>query len=286
MPRYVTRLDLELDKNIGKNRVEYSINENKKIIIKNNEISITAESFDEARAYLDSFRAIVNYIKFKKLPIKNLTDLDLINAFYLPPYKGIKELKSGNIQGTKFCHFYHKIIINKKMQLEIRDIITFANEYQSKNVDINYYYWILKWFTFCLDEISINPLNMNIIARDETLFLKFWTFLEVISIKYIRNYKKYIENPKVRKNHLYESEVKEFINKLIKVNLEDIYNLRNEIIHQGKIHNPIIRKKLSKLINSCYLSIQEIIKIGNKEKIFDEEKFIEFRNKELGIIKM
>lgn len=280
MRRYIACLDLELDEDIDKNIIFFDILK-KGISIKENEISLNAKDFGEARAYLDTLRAVINYKKFEHLSKEFLNDKDLINILYMPPYSNVRELETGKYQGTKYCHIYQKIIINKEMHSKIKEIIASINKYQCENVDLNYYYWILKWFTFCLDEISINPNNMYVIARDETLFLKFWTLLEIISIKHIKDYNEWFKDPETKHNHIYESDVRNFINLLTGENICEIYKLRNKMIHEGKIHHPIIRETLIKLINTCYKSIKQMLLLCEEQELYTKEKIIQFRKLKL-----
>jgi hypothetical protein len=267
MPKYIAPLDMELNKNIRSNKIHFKIL-NKNISVEKNKLSLNAEGFNEARAYLDTFRAIINFLNFKKLSkIKN--DWELINIFLFPPYKKIIDKTSGEIQGTKYCHFYHKIIITPTLRNQIEQIIRIANSFKSNKIDNNYYYWVLKWFTFCFDEISINPNNMMIIARSETLFIKFWTTFEILVKK---NMRERYDNRKGR--YLSEQEVKNLIELLINEKINNLDKTRNEIIHEGKIHNLFYSKRLPFLINTCHKSIERMF----ERKFRNINDLIYFRN--------
>jgi len=56
----------------------------------------------------------MNYKKFETLSNEFLTDKDLINLLYMPPYSKVRELETGNYEGTKYCHIYQKVIINEE----------------------------------------------------------------------------------------------------------------------------------------------------------------------------
>jgi len=127
------------------------------------------------------------------------------------------------------------------------------------SIDRNYYYRILKWFTFSLDEISMNPINMCVVARQETLFIKFWTLFEITAIQHREN----LSPPPNGYNLLSERKVRYFIEKLLHLppkELCPLYEIRNSAIHKGDYFKKI-ESNLPNLINRCYDTIKESLTV-------------------------
>lgn len=278
MSKFIVILKLELGKDIPNKRIFFEFPRNNKkvrVTISTNKIILDVKDFDEARAYLDTLRAIINFVRIRSQPTP-LSKINLDSLLYMPPYKCVFSKKESKSEGTIFFHNYQTIIINNELKKEIKELMDIANRYEGQSPDKNYYYWLLKFFTFSLDEISINPVNKKIIARSETLFLKFWTLFEIIS-QSNEKYKGINKNQKKGK-FLTQAQINLFIGNLTNRNLGELDKIRNKIVHDGMIHQSIIKTNMLELIEICIESIQKIFELSKKKQINTISKLLNLRD--------
>jgi len=271
MGNFLAKTNIELNMKPEAKEIRFEILK-KEIIVQDNRIIVDADSFDDARVYLDAFRAVINYFKFEK--INCIEDYELLKILSMPPFKSITDMNERISEGTKFCHMYKPISLNNDLIIRIRDMLDTANNFSTISLDRNYYYRIMKWFTFSLDEISMNPISMCVIARPETLFIRFWTLFEIAAIQH----RKEITPPSNGNNHLSEQRVRHFIEKLLSKPPKELcvlYKIRNKAIHKGNYFNKI-ELNLPIIINYCHDTIKECLSVF--KTCTTEEEIINERN--------
>jgi len=240
---------------------------NQSVRIENGQIIVNVPKIENARTYFDTIRAIINFVKYRPLDTLSIDD-EIWDQLSFPPIKFINTI-SGILKNTLFDDFYRygSVNIDKKIQDEIFKYIKISNDFLNRpgeedRVDKKFYYRLLKWFTFSLDELKHTKYNGNkyLLISPDTLFIRFYTIFEMVTESDL----KLDENGIIKKSkkgvtiHLSGVELTKIIEKYTNYSYSDIESLkkiREDIVHRGLIFRKDWLPQMILLIDVCHEAI-------------------------------
>ena len=250
--------------------------------ITENKMSVIVSNIENARTCFDTVRAIINFIKYDS-PKIFLSVEHLREKLYFPPLRTISS-KSIKNDGSLFEDFYKYDVvqIDKEILREMKAITIIANSYSNSSnnqgrIDRNYYYRLLKWFTFSLDEFkwfySNKTRNNQFLIMMDTLFIRFYPLFEII----IRKDIEYKYNRRRKPVYYTHKQMEKMISSLTGISeskIKQISQLRHGIVHRGEIFRKDWHEKMALLINTCRKAIEIVLsyEFNDKDALLDERK--------------